>query len=141
MFPLLLTGIQSRSAHRETTWRFLTRCIPSKNVFIQKTVVQFPITRGVEGVDFTATIIKWDARLQTTTNYIKEMPTTHRNDKTGSVDRLLVSSTILKTRASDGNSANEPIYPTDNEQGTEHTSKTLTGQKTSGDPEHVHVDG
>ena len=35
---------------------------------------------------------------------------------------------------------NGPVDPGDGEQGTEHTSKTLPGQKASRDREHVHVE-
>ena len=36
---------------------------------------------------------------------------------------------------------NGSINASDGEQGTKHTSETFTGQKTSGDREHVHVEG
>jgi hypothetical protein len=58
-----------------------------------------------------------------------------------SVDRLSVLPTILEGRASDGGSINRSIDASNSEQGTKYTGETLTGQKTSGDREHVHVEG
>ena len=58
-----------------------------------------------------------------------------------SVDRLPILSAVLKARASDGSSVNRSIDTSDGEQGTKHTSKTLAGQKTSGNRKHVHVKG
>ena len=52
----------------------------------------------------------------------------------------LALSAVLETRASYSTSVNKPIDPGDGQQGTEHTSKTLPGQKTSREREHVHVE-
>ena len=55
--------------------------------------------------------------------------------------RSLALSAILGARASDGSSVSGLIDPSDRERGTERTSKTLTGQKTSRDRDCVHVEG
>ena len=58
-----------------------------------------------------------------------------------SVDKLLALSTVLEARASDGGSINGSIDASDSKQSTEHTRKALTGHKTCGNREHVHVNG
>jgi hypothetical protein len=85
-----------------------------------------------------------------TTNYIKTcaLSTAMAKPKESvtksypkSVDRLSILSAVLKARTSDGSSVNRSVDTSDGEQGTEHTGKTLAGQKTSGNREHVHVKG
>ena len=50
-------------------------------------------------------------------------------------------STVLEARTSDGSTMNGSVNTSNSEQGPEYTGQTLTGQKTSGDREHVHVEG
>ena len=54
---------------------------------------------------------------------------------------MSILSAILEAWTSDGGSVNGSVNASDGKQGAKDTSEPFTGQKTSGDREHVHIEG